>query len=212
MGRDDWYRGTDWSAETQELFETKLRRARSSHAQYLRIKGLELTSASDPSTRGAGRDLLRRVLAEHPSDLLQTAWARRDLAASLAEAGEFEEAAEHYAAALESGRPESSAAVGLAETILEARWADRYEEALALLVGAGGDDARAPFPATRFRWNLTAAQLSSRLGRQHDARELASIALRCLDEEQSPFPRHRSVGLATADMSTRRELKKLSKR
>lgn len=213
MGRDDWFRGTDWSAQTQELFETKLARAReSSRAQYLRIKGLELTASADDATRSAGRDLLRRVVTEYPSDELQATWAHRDLAASLAMDGQPEEAAEHYAAALASDRPESSAAVGLAEAVLLARWAHRYEEALALLVGVGSGEASAPFPATRFRWNLAAARLSDRLGKREDARELAAIALRCLDEEQSPFPRHRSIGLATADKSTRRELEKLGKK
>jgi tetratricopeptide (TPR) repeat protein len=213
MGADDWYRGTDWSAQTQELFETKLARARqTSRAQYLRIKGLELTAAPDAATRSAGRDLLRRVVTDYPSDVLQATWAHRDLGASLAEDNEVEEAAEHYSAALASDRPEPSAAVGLAEVIMVARWAHRYEEALAALVGVGSEDARAPFPATRFRWNLVAARLSDRLGRRDDARELAEIALRCLDQTQSPFPKHRSIGLATADARTRRELKKLAKK
>ena len=213
MAADDWYRGTDWSTQAQELFETKLGRARqTSRAQYLRIKGVGLTASADAATRRAGRGLLRRVVTDYPSDGLQATWAQRDLAASLAEDGDFEEAAEHYSAALTSEHPEPAAAVGLAEVIVQARWAHRYEEALALLVGAGSEDARAPFPATRFRWNLVAARLSDRLGKRGDARELAAIALRCLAETQSPFPRHRSAGLATADAGTRRELKKLSKK
>jgi hypothetical protein len=213
MGADDWYRGTDWSAQTQELFETKLARARrASRAQYLRIKGVELTAAADVATRSDGRDLLRRVVTDYPSDVLQATWAHRDLAASLAEDNEVEEAAAHYSAALTSDRPEPSAAVGLAEVIAAACWAHRYEEALALLVGVGSEDARAPFPATRFRWNLVAARLSDRLGKREDARELAAIALRCLDQTQSPFPRHRSIGLGTADARTRRELKRLARK
>jgi tetratricopeptide (TPR) repeat protein len=213
MGADDWYRGTDWSAETQELFEAKLARARqTSRAQYLRIKGVGLTAAADAATRSAGRDLLRRVVTEYPSDALQANWAHGDLAASLMQANEVEEAAEHYSAALTSDRPEPSAAVGLAEVIVLARWARRYEQALALLIGVGSEDARAPFPATRFRWNLVAARLCDRLGKRDDARELAAIALRCLDQTQSPFPRHRSIGLATADARTRRELEQLAKK
>jgi hypothetical protein len=90
MGADDWYRGTDWSAQTQERFEAKLARARqTSRAQYLRIKGVGLTAAADAATRSAGRDLLRRVVTEYPSDQRggrgsrALLWAHRDLAASL---------------------------------------------------------------------------------------------------------------------------------
>jgi len=213
MAADDWYRGTDWTAEVQEHFENKLGRARrANRAQYLRIKGVELVASPDPAARRAGRDLLRRVVAEYPSDVLQATWAHYDLAASLAEDGDLDEAAEHYSAALAADRPDRSAAVGLAEVIVQARWEHRYEEALNLLVGVGSEDARAPLPAVRFRWNLVAARLAERLGKRDDARELAGLALRCLDETQSPFRRHRSVGLATADPRTRRELKKLAKK
>jgi hypothetical protein len=108
-------------------------------------------------------------------------------------------------------RPESAAAVGLAEVIVAAGWADRYREAQELLTGVGAEDAGAPFPATRLRWNLTAARLADRLGETDSTRELAAIALRCLEETESLFPRHRALGLATADRRTRRELRRLAR-
>jgi tetratricopeptide (TPR) repeat protein len=210
MGRDDWYRGTDWDAETQELFRTKLARARvSSRAQYLRIKGVELLASDRAAVRNSGRDLLRRVMADYPSDVLQSAWAHRDLGASLAEDGLFDEAAEHLEEALAAEHPEPLVGLVLAEVIVSAKWRHRYGEALGLLTA--GDGASDPFPATRFRWNLAAARLSDRLGSPADARELAALALRCLDETQSPFPRHRSLGLAAADKRTRRELQRLAR-
>lgn len=211
MGRDDWYRGSDWDPETRELFETKLARAReTSRAQYLRVKGVALTASDARAIREAGRGLLTRVVADYPADALQSGWAHRDLAASLADDGLLEEAARHYEQALTADRPEPSAGLALAELIVNAEWRDRYKEALDLLVSS--DAARDPFPAMRFRWNLAAARVSSRLGSDDDARELAKVALRCLEATQSPFPRHRSLGLASADRKTKRELERLAKR
>ncbi len=56
-----------------------LERCQTSRAQYLRIKGVGLTAAADAATRSAGRDLLRRVVTEYPSDALEATWAHRDL-------------------------------------------------------------------------------------------------------------------------------------
>jgi hypothetical protein len=63
-----------------------------------------------------------------------------------------------------------------------------------------------PFPAMRFRWNLAAARLASRSDQPGDAQELAKIALRALDETESPFVQHRNRGLASADQQTIQEL------
>jgi tetratricopeptide (TPR) repeat protein len=210
VSRDEWFRGTAWDAETREVFERKLGRARkASRAQYLRIKGLGLTGSSDPDVRQAGRQLLRRVVDDHPDDPLQVTMALAELADSLAADGDLAQAAEHYQRALAGGDlVQTYAELGLIEVILRAGWVDRYDEASELLLASQASSD--PFPANRFRWNLAGARLASRIGEAADAMELAKIALRCLDQTESPFPRHRGLGLASADDETVHELRRLA--
>jgi hypothetical protein len=209
VSRDDWFRGTSWDRRTRETFEAKLGRARSGHAQYLRIKGAELTRSTKKPVRRAGRELVRRVLAEHPDDRLQVTMAHADLAASLARDGDLNEAAEHYRLAMEGeDNVVTHADLGLVEVMLRAEWVDQYDEALDVLLGS--EASKDPFPATRFRWNLVAAKLMSRRGESDDAKELAKLALRCLEATESPFPRHRQLGLATTDRRTLQELRRLA--
>lgn len=211
MGRDDWYRGPDWDADTRRTFEEKIKRSRTQRSQYLRIKGLGLTTSDDGRVREAGRQLLRRVLVEHPDDLLMAAWAQRDLADSLVRDGRLDEAAEHYEAVIARGEAGDTgiSKLGLVEAIVAGEWSERYAEAGELLVASG--ESHNPFPAGRFRWNLAAARLAELSGEPEDARELAKLALRCLEEESSPFPRHKGLGLASADRRTKRELKRLAR-
>ena len=96
MAKDDWYRGPIWDLATREQFEQRLSRARTQRAQYLRIKGYELTQADDRSVWAAGRGLLQRVLDAHPDDDLSVIEAHHDLGRSFAREGAYTEAAHHY--------------------------------------------------------------------------------------------------------------------
>lgn len=209
VGRDDWYRGTEWDPPTREMFELKLGRARrSSRAQYLRIKGAELTGATTLGVRQAGRELLRRVLDQYQDDAVQVTCASADLGSSLLRDGHFEEAVACFRRSMTGvGNVHVGAELGLAETVLLADWSERYEEAAAAL--ASSPAASSPFPAWRFRWYLAAARLANRQGDADTASRLAGDALSCLAEEHSPFPRHRNLGLASSDDATLSELRRL---
>jgi hypothetical protein len=210
MARDDWFRGDAWDAETRATFEVKLKRARqSSRAQYLRIKGVELTGSIDGATREAGRQLLRRVLDDYPDDAVQVTMAAADLGKSLADDGYLDEAAVCFRRSL-AGLPNVhwGADLGLAETILLGNWSEQYAEAREILdASAARTD---PFPATRFRWGLASARLAERQGDAVEAMRSARTALAAVDEHESPFPRHRDLGLAHADEQTIRELNRLA--
>jgi hypothetical protein len=210
MARDDWFRGDAWDMETRATFEAKLQRARqSSRAQYLRIKGLELTGSTDVATRESGRQLLRRVLGDYPDNALQVTMAAADLGKSLARDGFLEEAAVCFRRSLAGlSNVHWGADLGLAETILLGSWSEQYAEARGILdVSAARTD---PFSATRFRWGLASARLAGRQGDAVEAVRSARIALAAIDEQQSPFPRHRDLGLARADKQTIRELNRLA--
>ncbi len=209
VGRDDWFHGMAWDPAARELFDRKLARARSSsRAQYLRIKGVGLCGSSELATRKAGRELLRRV-DEYPEDVLQVTMANADLGTSLMGDGVLEEAAERFRSSM-AGLPNvhCGADVGLAETILLADWTALYDEAALALAGSSAPSN--PFPASRFRWHLAAARLAQRSGHVGEAREHAVDALRCLDLDESPFPRHRKLGLASTNDPTLAELRRLS--
>jgi len=168
-----------------------------------------MTGSTDASLREEGRHLLRRVLAEYVDDETQGTMASADLGKSLAADGHLEEAAQAFRQSL-AGAPNIywGADLGLVETILEADWRPHYDEAAQIL---GQSQAMTdPFPGNRFRWQLASARLAHRQGRADEARAAAVAALEALDEKRSPFPRHRSLGLASSDTQTVRELKRLA--
>lgn len=100
MLRDEWFRSPRWDAAERERFEAKLARARSANrAQYLRLKGLALSAASERTARFGAREL-ERVLAS--GDELQAAMARADLARWLEQAALPREAANMYRECLQA--------------------------------------------------------------------------------------------------------------
>jgi hypothetical protein len=209
---DEWFRGPDWRAETQELFAARLARARSQRPQYLRIKGHNLAFADDGAVRQAGRELLIRVLAEHADDELQVAMTCLDLANSLARDRRWDEAADYYTRVVTSrfGGFTDQAALAFAEAIIEAGWIDRYDEALRLLERSAG--WQSPFPIERFHWNLAGARIARAQGRAQDAAKLAAQALAEADIKTPPFQRHPDIGLVAASTDTLDELRGMTTR
>ena len=213
--REDWFRGQDWDSKTQRQFEDKLSRARVHRAQYLRIKGYELTQASKHEVREAGRQLLRRVLAEHPDEELWVLSAHHDLGSSLAREGAFAEATEHYAQSLAFQRErgpgmDPGTRLALAELIVEAQWAERYQEASDLLSEFLDGRPACLFPSEQFRVLLAEARMAERLGQEDVAKRDAEHALALLADNRSPFPRHPGVGTIQTDKATFRELERLA--
>jgi tetratricopeptide (TPR) repeat protein len=212
VARDDWFRGPEWDAATQKRFEEKLSRARTQRAQYLRIKGYELTQADDRRVWEAGRQLLFRVLNEHPDDRFFVVDAHDDLGRSFAREGQFEKAAAHYEKSLELQKisgPDPGTRLALAELIVEADWRDRYQQAADLL-SEYVESRGLMFPADRFRVLLAEARMAQRLGQTDVARRDAEAALELLTHNKSPLPRHPDVGLIELDPATFRELETLA--
>ena len=65
---DDWYQSDVWDEAAQELFEAKLKRARSGRAHYVFAKGLALTGSDDSARAAAGRALLQRAIDEYSEE------------------------------------------------------------------------------------------------------------------------------------------------
>ena len=90
MPSDDWFRSEAWPAKAQELFETKLAKARrANRAQYLRIKAFTLLQSRKRDARSDGVQLLHRLLDNHPDDVLEVADAHELLAQAYREAGDL---------------------------------------------------------------------------------------------------------------------------
>jgi tetratricopeptide (TPR) repeat protein len=215
VGKDDWYRGPIWDLATREHFEQKLSRARTQRAQYLRIKGYELTRADDRSVWAAGRGLLQRVLDEHPDDGIWVIDAHHHLGWSFAREGAYTEAAYHYEASLalqrqRGGSVDPGTRLTLAELVVDAGWEHRYQEAVDLLGDFISSRPAGLFPIEHFRVLLVEARIAERLGRGDIARRDAERALELLASNESVLPRHPGVGVIRTGEETVRELERLA--
>lgn len=82
MSRDSWYRNTTWNSEISDVFEGKLKRARSndSKAQYLRIQAHYLFTESDIIISVVGEKLMHRVIEEYYNEVSDSVFAMVHLA------------------------------------------------------------------------------------------------------------------------------------
>jgi uncharacterized protein HemY len=209
---DDWFRSDAWDAQARELFETKLARARSGRAQYLRIKGLALTHTDDPERIQAGRQLLQRVIDEHPEDRLEVSSAHYDLGDSLARHGCYAEAEEHLRACLSleaTVNARHDTELRLAEVLIDGHTRS-LDEAWELL-NVAGNPRGVLFHAIAWRVEIARARLRARQDDRPAAAMHARNALALLDHNEPQFSRHPNVGLILPDDRTISELKRLAR-
>lgn len=189
MGRDDWFRNTDWNSEIETAFFERLRRARDK-AQYLRIQASYL-SKSHP--RAALRLLDEYFLLGEHIDLAQ---AHVDKAAALLALGDLDGALSSYEDALERERRfthlKTQAYLSFALLVVNARKADRYSRALQVL-DAHRDCPR--LPVERYTAHGARALILQELGRTDEARSSAKSARAAAAETQSGFRHHQTLGL-----------------
>jgi tetratricopeptide (TPR) repeat protein len=192
MGRDDWYRNTEWSAETESAFRTKLSRSRSGRPQYLRIQASYLADRFPL----AALKLIDEYFETGDEFDVPTAWCAR--AEAYLALGEIDEAVAAYKAALgwEEGHPHhiSTAKYDLPTLVAQRGLSSEYDYALSILATRFSPMDH-QFPSTRFLWNGSSALILSELGRLAEAREFAERALSAAAQTESPFRYHRTVGL-----------------
>lgn len=213
MRRDEWFRSPRWDAAQRERFETKLARARpANRAQYLRLKGLALSAASDRAVRAGARDLFERVIAS--GNELQAAMARADLARWFEQTALPRDAANMYRECLQAedqldGHLRTGSELDLVELIVRERWDNDYDEALRLLDRAAA--VGLTFEVQRWRYLVASARIYARRGQDNDAREAASEAIRIAETSKPDFARHPEVGRVSPDRRTLREMRRLAK-
>ena len=197
MSKVEWFRRTSWTSDDQAEFASRLRRVRTpfKRAQYLRIQALHLQEVGEGELTCAALGLLDRLLAEDPEPT-QLSAAHMQRAECLVDLGRPEEALEAYRCAFEAQRREpnwrNSAYLGFGELVIALRRRELMHEASAVLDEFGGDEV---FPIDRYRAGAIRALIAEEQGSQATAREWARSALTAAAATESPFRRHRKLGL-----------------
>jgi tetratricopeptide (TPR) repeat protein len=208
MGRDDWYRNTEWDIEIEQAFRAKISRARGMRPQYLRIQAGQIADKY-PDVSLA---LIDEYFETHDEFDVPNAYCVR--AQAYQALGRQQDALLAYKQALEweASHPRhiSTARHDLPRLVVDGRLASEYDYALEILTSRyTASDHQ--FPSTRYHWNGCCALITFELGQWEEAREFAERAMRAAAETESPFRYHRNVGVVrdTSDEFGRR-IKRIS--
>jgi tetratricopeptide (TPR) repeat protein len=207
---EEWFRSPDWSAQAQEQFEQRLRRARAfNRPQYLRIKALALMDDGGKAKATGARELLARVIDTYPESG-DVVMAYEHLAELDVREGARSSAEAHYRTALRLS-PErhvfGDAALRLPELLIEDGSDSKRVEARELLDGLTPDDL--VFASQRFRYAVARARLERASGNRSAAKRYAEAALAEAARETPDFPRHPTVGRVGVDRKVLQEMRDL---
>lgn len=178
----------------------------------MRLKGLALVETKDPVRVAAGRELLARLLSEHPDNVLEAAGAHRILAESYLLERRLDRAESHLRAGLniETGRHvDHETELRLAEVLIAQGNQDAFDDAWELLNRSA--DKRFLFNDSAWRIRVARARLLDLKGTQAEAARYAQSALELLEHGDPQLPRHPDVGLIEPDPSTIDEMEMLAR-
>ncbi len=192
MAADEWYRSADWDAAAQELFRSKLARAKDRKWFYLRVKAAAIAD-------------------EYPEDALTLyqeyldaeAGGVNDIRYAMAiihwTQGREDKLFEYLDAAMGSDGMGLGAMGAMENAFVSALLGrtDRYERALALFEpwDKAAQESMGRNFVRSFAGAYGSAIILNRLGRHEDAREAALIALEWTQKEAGPLPGHPQLGL-----------------
>jgi Tetratricopeptide repeat len=158
------------------------RRRSKARAKQLWMDAIALLDSHDREARAVGRDLLRRLIADHPGQVLDLGWAHALLGDACERDGLDDEAERHYRRCDELERdpngPYSGSDLRLAELILRIDEDELLVEADALLDRLErAETRRLTGRGHRYRFTVARARLCARLGRDDEAAAYAVAAL-----------------------------------
>lgn len=192
MGRDDWYRNSDWSAEAEEAFRTKLSRARGQKPQYIKIQAGYL-SESHPTV---ALSLIEEYFQTDDDVFIPDAHCIQ--AEAYRALGRTQDAVGALRAALdwEESHPDliTTARIDYPKLVVLERLLEEYDYALEILTTRFSSSDHS-FPNMRYTWNGCCALIAFEKGEISEAKQFAQRALRAAAEIESPFRHHRSVGV-----------------
>jgi len=189
MGKDDWYRNSDWSPAIEAAFYQRLQRARDK-MQYLRLQAGHLTNTHpEVSLKLTDEYFARGTTYDQASVYLIRAEARVAL-------GDIDAALREYDKAIAREREfpncRTHAYLDFARLVVDAERTELFQRACDLLTER---QDWAVFPVDRYRLLGTQALLFHALGRQTEAGVSARLALAAATEEHSGFSKHPELGL-----------------
>lgn len=189
MGRDGWFRNTFWTAEIEDNFNQRLKRARNK-TQPLRIQAHALADTQPD----AALRLIERYF-EHGGDL-DIAGAHCARATAYLAMNNVDGAVSAYEAVLqreaEFPNVKTRAFLDLPKLIAERRIARHYERALDILEEHA---SQLVFPVDRYTWAGSKAIILHELGKNAEAKALAKQATEAASTMHSGFRYHPRVGL-----------------
>lgn len=194
MSRDEWYRRSTWTERDREEFNARLKRSRSSKAQYLRIQAFHLAEAHHHS---AAIELLDRIFADFP-ERTEMACAHQQKAECLARLGQDDAAVEEFRAALQTERSfpnrRTSAWLDFGCFIVEKRRTELYGEVECVL-NEFSAAWHLPLPVERYRYLGILAYVAAEKGMMAEARDFAREALAEAAKQHSGLRYHPKLGL-----------------
>lgn len=197
MSRSDWFRRTTWASEDEAEFRARLQRSRTpfQKAQYLRIQALHLQETGSEPLLRAACDLLDEMIRDFPESI-QLSIAHHQRAQCLLSLCEESAAVDAFREAFGARRRlpnvQTSAHLDFALFAVRHRRTDLYAEAWAVLDEFASGE---PFPANQFKLAGARAMIAHWRGERGLARRYAVDALNAAAAPESPFPRHRALGL-----------------
>ena len=192
----DWYRCTDWNAQSEAEFFRRLKRARRQKPQYLVIQAGTLVGTGRPEVGAAALNLIERFVQEHYEEFFASG-AFHTKARALLILERWEEAFQAFEDALAARRAMpnviDNAWLEYPLAIARRRARDRYQRALEVLNEFVSPTALV-FPIQEFQYFATLALISADEGDRDGASRWARNALTATTK-QTPFPRHPDLGL-----------------
>lgn len=198
MGKEDWYRNTEWDDSIESAYRTKLSRSRGMRPQYLQIQASQLAKKYPVVALG----LIDEYFHTYEDFVVPSAYCTR--AEACVSLGMIDEAVSAYKSALEWEKfhPNfiTNARIDFPILIVEKKLEAEYDNALNVLTERFKPSDHS-WPSMRYYWNGCCSLITYERGQNSKAREFAERALRAATETESPFRYHRSMGLVkdTAD-------------
>jgi tetratricopeptide (TPR) repeat protein len=219
MNSKEWFRGTEWDKESQNLFEDKLKKSRGSYnkSQYLLIKAGYLLGSKDFFKESEGCRLLERLVNEYSNEVSHVMFAYEQLGDYYFSNGEYEKAEFNYRQSIsfykQNGRSGSSGIgdIKLAETLFNANKSDKFSEAYYLLTDefkrTGGELI---LNDDKFRYYSVLAKIAIALKKKEEARQYALKALQIATIKESQLDNYPQLGVVKVSNDELAQLKNIS--
>ena len=195
MGREDWYRNTQWNEEIEAAFRERLSRSRKlfHKAQYLRIQGDYLLSSEEIVYQEIGISMINELLKDYP-DTEDVIFSKFNAYVNLGDyyyykKGKLDLAYECFKNATRYDKRmtvvQDHAVLAYIKTAVLTKHKEDYPDCDSRLDGVNHTPV---FPQNYYELGLSGALLHDAMGRFDAAKASATLALQALDTD-SPFKR-----------------------